>query len=165
MTLIQAGKNKKLGPNRKIDLCCFNLSMSTLKSILFSWHVFHARMGQWILCSELHLFDTKHARCHALTHKRRRGFAEREAVIFQKCVCVCVWKHLGTRCNGFSTFYCRGPEGMGGVSGQRRRPPIPCKRTCIFFRKWQEAKPRTSTNFTGTPPRRTTRNGYGRTMF
>ena len=40
-----------------------------------------------------------------------------------------------------SKFTSRGPEGMGGVSGQRRRPPHPVK----TYLQWQEAKPRTST--------------------
>ena len=109
MKLTQAGKNNNWAQNREIDFCCFNLSMSTLKSILFSWHVFHARMGQWILCSELHLFNTKHARCHALTHKRRRGFAEREAVIFQKWSSVCgswILVHIVKRFTKFNSGPC-----------------------------------------------------------
>ena len=63
---------------------------------------------------------------------------------------VCVWKHLTTRwtfCTLSTRFLSRGPERVGGVSGQRRHPPPPGANVpalFFLFRKWQEAKPRTS---------------------
>ena len=66
----------------------------------------------------------------------------------------CVWKHLGTRWNDFSTILQQGAgEGWGGVSGQRRHPPPPGANVPAFpFFRWiAGAKLRTlSIYFPGT---------------
>ena len=65
------------------------------------------------------------------------------------CVCVCVWKHLGTRWNDFSTILQQGAgEGGGGPPANEDTPPT---RAFPFFRWIAGAKLRTlSIYFPGT---------------
>ena len=45
-------------------------------------------------------------------------------------MCVCVSVYVWHVCKDVKlpcSFVCRGPEGVAGVSGQRRRPPHPVK--------------------------------------
>ena len=55
---------------------------------------------------------------------------ESVCVCVRGCVCVCVWKHLGTRWKFHISS--RGPERVGGgLRPTKTPPPTRCKRTCI----------------------------------
>ena len=52
---------------------------------------------------------------------------------FLQHVCVCVKTPRNTVKGFFQQFYSRGPERVGGVSGQRRHPPPPGENVPAFF--------------------------------
>ena len=98
---------------------------------------FYANRGLWDAIPPLRTTPDKHENYHQCvcvkTPSSTVNFLYTFNSIFEQG---CVWKHLTTRwtfCTLSTRFLSRGPERVGGVSGQRRHPPPPGANVPAFF--------------------------------